>query len=139
MIIDRNIDIEYVVTQVLKNNPIGGTAYLRPLPENYSLPNVLVSQVGGSDYDQIDHFDVVLDSRATNEGEATVLLNTAIGVLKQVAKEQITALRYIEVVSSGSWGTDPVRPDLAMRSARLRITAHLEKVQLQTTGGNNND
>lgn len=135
MIIDRNIDIEYEVTQALNKYQIGGQTYLRPLPENYSLPNILVSQVGGSDFDQIDHFDVVLDSRAENEGEATILLNNAIGVLKQVAKEQTTALRYIEVVSSGSWGNDPVRPDLAMRSARLRITAHLEKTEIQISGG----
>lgn len=128
MIIDRSIDIEYEIAQAL--NAASLTAYVRPLPEDFVTPSILVTQVGGSERDTIDQFDVVLDSRATEDYDATLLLNNAIGVLRKVVKEQTTALRYIEVVSSGSWGNDPVRPDLAMRSARLRLTAHLEKAEL---------
>ena len=128
MIIDRSIDIEYEVAQAL--NATGITAYTRPLPENFVTPSILVTQVGGSERDTIDQFDVVLDSRATEDYDATLILNNAIGVLRKVVKEQSTALRYIEVVSSGSWGNDPVRPDLAMRSARLRLTAHLETTEI---------
>lgn len=128
MIIDRSIDIEYEVSQALNAN--GVTAYTRPLPEDFATPSILVTQVGGTERDTIDQFDVVLDSRSEEDYDATVYLNNAIGVLRKVVKEQSTALRYIEVVSSGSWGNDPVRPDLAMRSARLRLTAHLEKAEI---------
>lgn len=58
------------------------------------------------------------------EAEALDYLNTAVGILKAVAKAQTTALRHITVNSSGSWGVDPVRPDLAMCSARLEVVAH---------------
>jgi hypothetical protein len=51
-------------------------------------------------------------------------LNTAVGILKAVAAEQTTALRHVTINSSGSWGTDPVRPDLAMCSARVTVSAH---------------
>lgn len=128
MIIDRSIDIEYETVQALTANGI--TAYTRPLPEGFVTPSILVTQVGGSERDTIDQFDIVLDSRAEEDYDATLILNNAIGVLRKVVKEQSTALRYIEVVSSGSWGNDPVRPDLAMRSARLRLTAHLEKAEI---------
>lgn len=128
MIIDRSIDIEYEISQALNAN--GVTAYVRPLPEDFVTPSILVTQVGGTERDTIDQFDVVLDSRSKEDYDATLILNNAIGVLRKVVKEQSTALRYIEVVSSGSWGNDPVRPDLAMRSARLRLTAHLEKAEI---------
>lgn len=72
----------------------------------------------------IDTFYVVLDSRAETEAAALDYMNTAIGILKQVAKEQTTAIRHVTVNSSGSWGNDPVRPDLAMCSARLDVVAH---------------
>lgn len=128
MIIDRSIDIEYEISQALNAN--GVTAYTRPLPEDFATPSILVTQVGGTERDTIDQFDVVLDSRSKEDYDATTYLNNTIGVLRKVVKEQSTALRYIEVVSSGSWGNDPVRPDLAMRSARLRLTAHLEKAEI---------
>jgi len=123
----RSIDIEDEVRQALTGHV---TAYCRPLPKAPTFPCILVSKVGGSDSDKIDTFEVVLDSRAADEATADLTLRTAIGVLRAVAAEQSTALRFVTVNSSGSWGADPVRPDLAMCSARLSVTAHLEKVEV---------
>ena len=121
MRIIKSIDIEDEIRQAL--DPYL-TAYCRPLPATYTLPNILITQVGGTTSQTIDRFEVVLDSRAESEAEALDTLNQAVGILQQVAKAQTSALRYITVNSSGSWGSDPVRPDLAMCSARLQVLAH---------------
>ena len=121
MKINKSIDIEDEVRTALAPYL---TAYCRPLPAEYDLPNILITQVGGTDAQTVDTFEVVLDSRAKIEAEAFDCLRTAIAILKTTAKEQTTALRYVTVNSSGSWGNDPVRPDLAMCSARLAIVAH---------------
>ena len=76
------------------------------------------------DSQTIDRFEVVLDARAKTEAAAMEYLNLAKGILRKVAAEQTTAIRYVSVNSSGSWGIDPVRPDLSMCSARLSIVAH---------------
>lgn len=131
MEINKNIDIEEEVRQAL--DPYL-KAYVRPLPANYTLPNILVSQVGGTQSQTISHFAVVLDSRDASEAGALDTLNTAIGILEQVAREQTSALRYVTVNSSGSWGADPVRPDLAMCSARLEIVAHQVKQEVNANG-----
>ena len=127
MIINKSIDIEEEIRTALAPYL---TAYCRPLPAEYSLPNILVTQVGGTDTDRIDTAEVVLDSRAETEAEAVDCLNTAKAILIQTAKEQTTALRHVVVNTSGSWGTDPVRPDLAMCSARLSVTAHQQIVEV---------
>ena len=121
MIINKSIDIEEEIRSALSEYQ---TAYCRPLPAEYVLPHILITQVGGQTVQTIDTFYVVLDSRAETEAAALDYLNTAIGILKQVAKEQATAIRHVTVNSSGSWGNDPVRPDLAMCSARLDVVAH---------------
>ena len=123
MNINISIDIEDEVRKAL--SPFF-QIYCRPLPENLKTPSLLVTQVGGSDTHKIDTFEVTLDSRAKVEGEALELLRKAIGTLRKVAEEQTTAIRYVSVNSSGSWGSDPTRPDLAMCSARLQIVAHLD-------------
>lgn len=120
----RSIDIENIVRLALTDY---FEIYCRPLPAKFKVPSLLVQRVGGSESNTIDSFDIVIDSRAKSEKEADELLRNAIGVLKQIAKEQTTALRYVEENSSGSWGNDPVRPDLCMCSARLRVVAHQEK------------
>lgn len=123
MNINISIDIEDEVRKAL--SPFF-QIYCRPLPENLKTPSITVTQVGGSDTHKIDTFEVTLDSRAKVEGEALELLRKAIGTLRKVAEEQTTAIRYVSVNSSGSWGSDPTRPDLAMCSARLQIVAHLD-------------
>lgn len=123
MNINISIDIEDEVRKAL--SPFF-QIYCRPLPENLKTPSITVTQVGGSDTHKIDTFEVTLDSRAEVEGEALELLRKAIGTLRKVAEEQTTAIRYVSVNSSGSWGNDPTRPDLAMCSARLQIVAHLD-------------
>ena len=123
--IRRSVDIEDEVRLALKDHL---TAYCRPLPKDFSTPCILITQVGGSDQSgQIDTFDVTLDARATNAADANETLRNAIGVLRKAAGDHTTAIRHVEVNSSGSWGTDPVRPDLSMYSARLRVVAHLEQ------------
>lgn len=122
--IKRSVDIEDEVRIALKDHL---TAYCRPLPKDFSLPCILITQVGGTDQDgQIDTFEVTLDARASNAADANETLRNAIGVLRKVAGDQTTAIRFVEVNSSGSWGSDPARPDLAMYSARIRVVAHLE-------------
>ena len=121
MIINKSIDVEEEIRTALAPYL---TSYCRPLPKDYALPNILITQVGGITSGTIDTFSVVLDSRAGTEATALDTLNTAIGILKQVAKEQTTAVRHVTVNTSGSWGNDPVRPDLAMCSARIEVVAH---------------
>lgn len=121
MIINKSIDIEEEIRTALAPYL---TSYCRPLPKDYALPNILITQVGGTTSETVDTFSVVLDSRAGTEATALDTLNTAIGILKQVAKEQTTAVRHVTVNTSGSWGNDPVRPDLAMCSARIEVVAH---------------
>jgi len=127
MEIQRSIDIEDEIRQVLAKHL---TAYCRPLPKDFSTPCILVSQVGGSDLNQVDTLEVVLDSRATGEADALLTLRNAVGILRQAAKSQTSAIRHITVNSSGSWGVDPVRPDLSMCSARIRVVAHLETANI---------
>lgn len=122
--IKRSVDIEDEVRIALKDHL---TAYCRPLPKDFSLPCILITKVGGTDQDgQIDTFEVTLDARADNAADANETLRNAIGVLRKAAGDQTTAIRFVEVNSSGSWGSDPARPDLAMYSARIRVVAHLE-------------
>lgn len=127
MIINKSVDIEEEVRTALSPYQ---TAYCRPLPAEYSLPNILITQVGGTQADTIDTFEVVLDSRAETEADALGYLNTAVAILIQTAKEQTTALRHVTINTSGSWGADPVRPDLAMCSARITATAHRQIVEV---------
>lgn len=127
MVIQRSIDIEDVIRLALSDYLF---AYCRPLPENFSLPCILVQQVGGTDANSIDTFEVVLDCRSDTEAEAWETLRNAVGILRKVASLQTTPLRYISVNANGSWGNDPVRPELAMCSARLRVVAHLETTEV---------
>jgi len=90
------------------------------------MPCILVQQVGGTDEDTIDTFNVVLDARAKTEAEAMETLRNAVGITKEIANGGNTALRYVSVNSSGSWGIDPARPDIAMCSATIRVVAHQE-------------
>ncbi len=131
MTIYKSIDIEEEIRTALAPYR---TAYCRPLPEDYGLPNILITQVGGTPANRIDTFEVVLDSRAETEAEALDYLNIALALLVETAKEQTTALRHVVINTSGSWGVDPVRPDLAMCSARISATAHQKIVEVSENG-----
>ena len=131
MTIYKSIDIEEEIRKALAPYR---TAYCRPLPEDYGLPNILITQVGGTPANRIDTFEVVLDSRAETEAEALDYLNIALALLVETAKEQTTALRHVVINTSGSWGVDPVRPDLAMCSARISATAHQKIVEVSENG-----
>ena len=122
-----SIDIEDEVRKALKDYL---SAYCRPLPKSYNLPNILIHRVGGTEVDTIDTFEVVLDSRAKTDTEADEYLRKAIGILQKQAKLQSTAIRHITINTIGTWGTDPVRPDLKMCSARVRILAHTQNTEV---------
>lgn len=126
--IERSIDIEDAVRLALADHI---TTYCRPLPKDFRLPCILVTKVGGSDTNKIDTFEVILDARAETEYSADLTLRNAIGILKAVTGEQAHGLRYVSVNSSGSWGSDPARPDLALCTARLRVVAHLEHATIE--------
>ena len=120
-----NIQIAIDIEEEIRSALAGYfNVYVRPLPADYSLPNLLIQQVGGSEENTISTFEVTIDSRAEIEADALEQLNKAIGVLEQIAKNQTTAIRHVTTNTYGSWGVDPVRPDLAMCSARLRVVAH---------------
>ena len=106
MKIYKSIDIEEEIRTALSPYL---TAYCRPLPAEYSLPNILITQVGGTQEGHVDTFDVVIDSRAAVEAEALDANNTAIAVLIQTAKEQTTVFRRS-------------RASRARKASRRRIT-----------------
>ena len=130
MEIYKPIDIEDAVRAALANHV---TAYCRPLPKSYTLPNILVTATGGSEEadlsgtDIADTFTVNLTCRGENEASALDCLRTAIGILKA---SQGLPLRRVRLNSQYSWGSDPKRPDLAMCGATLLITAAPEKITI---------
>ncbi len=132
--IRRSVDIEDAVREILAG--AGITAYCRPLPEDFSMPSVLVQSTGGtaeeswSGLEIMDTFTIVLDSRAETESNALLTLRNAIGVLKAAAAGQSSAVRYVALNTQYSWGADPVRPDIAMCSANLSIRAHSESITI---------
>ena len=127
MKINKSIDVEEEIRASL-NDYI--KAYVRPLPANFDIPSILIPAVGGTDENTIDYFDVTLDSRAEEDATALENLQKAVGIVIAIAESQTTKLRFAKVNSLGSWGRDPVRPDLAMCTARLRVLAHIETVEV---------
>lgn len=117
----KPVDIEEEIRLALKDYL---TAYVRPLPKNYALPNVLITATGGTTSNQVDTFTVTLDARAETDAEAYDLLTTALGVLEEQARTQPGALRNAIINSLARWGTDPVRPDLKLCTATVLVTAH---------------
>ena len=124
----KPIDIEEETRLAIKDYV---TAYVRPLPKTYTLPNVLITSTGGSTGNTIDKFTVVIDSRAENDAEAYDTLTTAIGVLEAQAQAQTGALRHVEINSLARWGSDPARPDLKLCTATALVTVHRESVDVE--------
>lgn len=127
MKIDRSIDVEDEI-RVALNAYI--KTYVRPLPAKFEVPSILVTAVGGSTENTVDYFDVTLDSRASEDATALENLRNAVGIVVKIALSQQTRLRFAEIINLGSWGRDPVRPELAMCTARLRVLAHIETVEV---------
>lgn len=117
----KPVDIEEEIRTALKDYV---TVYARPLPEKYTLPNVLITAAGGSSSDTIDTFTVSIDARAETDAEAFDLLSTTLGLLENQAAKQVGALRKVIINSLARWGNDPVRPDLKLCSATVLVTAH---------------
>lgn len=121
MRIPISIDVEDAVRLALSEYI---TTYCRPLPKDFEAPSILVTKTGGTDADTIDQHVITLDARAKSEAEADLILRQAIGILKASAALHSTPIKHITVNSSGSWGLDPVRPDLCMCTATLEVIAH---------------
>ena len=117
----KPVDIEEEIRLALKDYL---TAYVRPLPMIYTLPNILITATGGTSRNTVDTFTVTLDARAETDAEAYDLLTTALGVLEAQAASQVGALRHAIINSLARWGTDPVRPDLKLCTATVLVTAH---------------
>lgn len=125
----RPYDIEDEIRKALKDYL---TVYVRPLPENFTTPSILVTATGGQSENTIDSFMVVLDSRARTDAEADELLRNALGILEARVTEQFGALRSVTINSLANWGSDPVRPDLKLRTMTVMVTAHRESLTLTT-------
>lgn len=119
----KPVDIENEVRLALKDYI---TAYVRPLPKSYKLPNVLVTATGGRSSDTIDTFVVTLDARAETDADAFDTLSNALGVLEAQTQNQVGALRHVTINSLARWGADPVRPDLKLCTATVLVTVHRE-------------
>lgn len=125
------IDFEDEIRKILSENL---TAYCKPLPKDFVMPCVLVTQVGGrSDYTwagigEIDAADITLDARAETDAESIDTLRHAIGYLEEAVATQTTRLIMIEVNTFSSTINDPVRPDLKMCTARLLTRARREEI-----------
>lgn len=117
----KPVDIENEIRLALSDY---FTAYVRPLPASYTLPNILITANGGTTGNTIDSFTVTIDARAETDAEAFDTLSDALGVLEVQAQNQVGALRNVIINSLARWGADPVRPDLKLCTATVIVTAH---------------
>lgn len=107
-------------------------AYVRPLPENYTLPCVEITATGGGTKDTIDTPVLTLSARARTDAEALDTLQTALGVLEAQASAQVGNLRHITINSLAQWGNDPVRKDLKLCTATVLVTCHRAPKTIQS-------
>lgn len=128
MNISISIDIEDEVRKALTDYI---TVYVRPLPETFAVPSVLIEQAGGTTENTIDNFLVRLSARASTEEEALKLVNVAVGLLDHQARSQFGALRFASINSLASWGNDPIRPDLKLATATVQVVAHKESFDIE--------
>lgn len=128
MIINVSIDIEEEIRLALCDVL---TVYNRPLPAKFSTPCITPTSTGGQTANEIDTFQVVLDSRAKTDEDALKFLQVAQGLLEKRAKEQFGALRHVTFSNLLSWGTDPKRPDLKLCRVTAMVTVHKEPYEIQ--------
>jgi len=127
MIIYKSVDIEDEIRQALEEYVV---AYVRPLPENFTVPSVLIELMGGTSENTIDTFLVRISARAKENAGALALLQTVLGILKEQTNSQFGELRFSDEQNLMSWGNDPVRPDLCLCQATVNVLAHKQKVDL---------
>lgn len=123
----RSIDIEDEIRKALKDYL---TVYVRPLPEKFTDPCILVTSTGGQTSNEIDTFQVVLDARAKTDEEAFSLIRTAQGLLEAQSCSQFGSLRHASASSLARWGSDPVRPDLKLCTLTVLVTVHKESINI---------
>lgn len=123
----KPIDIEEEIRLALKDY---FTVYCRPLPKNFPLPCLLVTDTGGTTSNNVDTFTVTLDARAETDAEAYDLITTALGTLETQAKNQVGNLRHATINGLARWGSDPARPDLKLCTATVLVTCHREALNL---------
>lgn len=122
-----SVDIEEEIRSALAEYV---TAYVRPLPENFTTPSVLIELMGGTSENTIDTFLVRISSRAKDNADALELLRAVLGILQNRTNEQIGELRFSTEQNLMSWGNDPVRPDLCLCSATVTVLAHKKSVNI---------
>lgn len=127
MIIYRPVDIEEEIRRALADY---FTVYVRPLPANFAVPSLLITATGGTSKNKIDTFTVVIDARAETDAEADELARNALGTLQALASQQTGALSFMEVNALANWKTDPVRPELKMRTITAQFPAHREEYEI---------
>ena len=133
MEITRSIDIEDEIRKALDPHV---TVYCKPLPKDFDMPSILVTCVGAtSRYNwanraNVDGFDVTLDARAKDDATAVDYLRTALGILEAVTETQTQAFSRVVVNTFSSSINDPVRPDLKVCTARLRVIARRETISI---------
>ena len=128
MVINKSIDIEDEIRKAIGDVV---QTYVRPLPENFVTPSILIELIGGTSENLIDTFTIRLSSRAEEDSDALDLLRTALGVLEYKAKNQFGFLRFSTEQNLMNWGTDPVRPDLCLCQATVQVVAHKEQVEIE--------
>ena len=123
----KSVDIEEEIRVAIKDYV---KTYVRPLPEGFKTPSVLVELMGGTSDNTIDSFLVRLSARAKSDAEALDTLRTALGVLDAQTKSQAGELRFSVENNLMSWGNDAVRPDLCLATATVSVVAHKQIVEI---------
>lgn len=126
MIIERSIDITDVVRGALSDYM---TAYC-VIPEKAQAPFVRITAAGGFERNKIDTFTVGIEGYGKRDGQACEFTRNAVGILRKVASEQSTAIRFVREASKPVLYPDSIRPDLVRYRTTLFITAHLETVNI---------
>lgn len=127
MNIYKSVDIEDEIRKAIAEYV---TAYVRPLPANFTVPSVLIECMGGTTKDTIDTFLVRISSRAEDNATALELLYVVLGILEHQTKEQVGELRFSTEQNLMNWGNDPVRPDLCLCQATVTVLAHKQYVNI---------
>lgn len=126
-----SIDFEDEIRKILSGHL---TVYCKPLPKDFTLPCVLVTQVGGrtaytwAGRAEIDAADITLDARAETDAESLETLRNAVAYLEEEVSTQTTPLIMVAVNTISSTINDPVRPDLKMCTARILTRARRTEI-----------